>query len=420
MLICQKKEVKLMKKVFFICLVPIFSYSYTLQELVELSHKNRLVESSSYMLNSKQSLYDSVKKSYLPKVDISLSYQNAAKESISMAQDSIKGSASVKYTIYDGEKEHHLYNQHLKTIDASKKSVEAFKNDISLDVVKLYYDYLSYVSDIESTKSFIVQLEAEHKRLKNFFDVGSVTKDELDKIDSRLKNAIFNLHEIELNIQKTISTLQYYTMQENIVIDSGSSVKYIEGAVGVRADIEAMESEASSLMYEAYSKKSSNLPTLFFDNTISRTEYYFDDKSKEGSFLVDTQNIATLNLSWNILDFGAITKGYESKYYEYLSKKSELEYEKYKADVDYKLAKKSLEIALLKIDASKSTLDAAEATYNLVKVRYEGGIVDNVAYLQSLNEMYDAKRAYQRAIYDTELKKAELLYFSAKDIKEYL
>lgn len=409
-----------MKKIIFICSMPIFLYSYNLQELVELSHKNRLVESSSYNLNSKQSSYESIKSSYLPKIEVGLNYQNAAKESSVISQNSLKGSASLKYTLYDGGKKEDLYNRYLTNIDASKKSIEALKNDISLEVVKIYYDYLSFLADKEATKGVISQLNAEHERLKNFFEVGSVTKDEVDKIDSRVKNAILNLHEIDLNIQKALHSLEYYTMQENITIDNGSSVKYRDNDVDVRADIKAIELDTTSILYEAQSIKSANLPTILFDNTLSHTEYYFDDRSKNSSFLINTQNIATLNLSWNIFDFDATTKNYKSKYYEYLSKKSTLEYEKHKAAVDYRLAKKSLEIALLKIDASKSTLDAAEVTYSLVKVRYEGGVVDNVAYLQSLSEMYDAKRAYHRALYDVELKRAELLYFSGKDIKEYL
>lgn len=409
-----------MRKIIFIVSMPIFLYSYTLQELVELSHKNRLVESSSYNLNSKQSSYESIKSSYLPRVEIGLNYQNAAKEVATIPQNSLKGSASLKYTLYDGGKKEELYNRYLTNIDASKKSIEALKNDISLEVVKIYYDYLSLLADKEATKGVISQLNAEYERLKNFFEVGSVTKDEVDKIDSRVKNAILNLHEIDLNIQKALHSLEYYTMQENITIDSGSNVKYRDEDVDTRADIKAMELDTTSILYEAQSIKSVNLPTLSFDNTLSHTEYYFDDKSKQSSFLVNTQNIALLNLSWNVFDFDATTKNYESKYYEYLSKKSTLEYVKHKATVDYRLAKKSLEIALLKIDASKSTLDAAEATYNLVKVRYENGVIDNVAYLQSLSEMYDAKRAYHRALYDVELKRAELVYFSGKDIKEYL
>jgi outer membrane protein TolC len=136
--------------------------------------------------------------------------------------------------------------------------------------------------------------------------------------------------------------------------------------------------------------------------------------------LVETQNIAALNLSWSLFDFGAISKSYESKFEEYLSKRSTLEQEKHKADVDLRLAKKSLDIAKLKSAASKAALDAASETYSLVKVRYENRTVDNVAYLQALSEKFDAQRDYERSLLDIEIKKAELIYYSGKDIKEFL
>ncbi|MDY0121700.1 MAG: TolC family protein, partial [Sulfurimonas sp.] len=150
------------------------------------------------------------------------------------------------------------------------------------------------------------------------------------------------------------------------------------------------------------------------------SEYYFDDQALDRGFLVQTQNIATLNLSWNIFDFGATNKSYEAKYEEYLSKKTSLEYQKAVADVDYRLAQKFLEIASIKIDATKATLEAASSTYDLIKLRYQNGMIDNVAYLQALSEKYEAARGYKRALYDYEVKKAEVIYYSGKNIKEFL
>jgi len=257
--------------------------------------------------------------------------------------------------------------------------------------------------------------------LQLFYETGSVTKDELDKIDSRLKNANVLLYEIELESQKILHALEYYTTQKIDIINEGSSVKLIdEEEKFLRADIQVLQRDAVSVMYEAKSKKSENLPSIYFDNTLSYSDYYFDNKMLESDYLVDTQNIAMLNISWNIFDFGTTTKNYESKFEEYLSKKSTFEYEKHKADVEYRLAKKSLEISKLKVDAAKATFDAAASTYELVKFKYQNGTIDNVAYLEALSEKYDAKRGYERAVWDMEIKKAEVIYYSGKDIKEFL
>jgi outer membrane protein len=403
-----------------LCL-PIFLYAHTLEELVELSHKNRVVESASHLLNSKERAYESAKSSYLPSIEVGATYQNAYEESPSSPQNVLKAQASLKYTVYDGGKEQSLYSQLKSGIDSSKMSVEALKMSLSLDVSRLYFGYLAFDADKRAKLQEIEQLRAELKRLQLFYEVGSITHDELDKIDSRVKNAMVKLHEIELENQKILHAFEYYTLQKVDSIEEGSHVKFVyEQDSSLRADIAALEHSATSLLHEAQSKKSQNLPQVTFNDTLSYSDYYFENKNLESNFLVETQNIAMVNLSWNVFDFDTVTKSYESKFEEYLSKKSALEHEKHKADVEYRLAKKSLEIAKLKIAASKSALDAASATYDLVKVRYENRTIDNVAYLQSLSEKFDAQRDYERALLDVEMKKAELIYYSGKDIKEFL
>ncbi|MBE0515019.1 TolC family protein [Sulfurimonas sp.] len=409
-----------MKFLFPVLFIPIFLYSYTLDELIELSHKNRVVESATHSLSAKEKAYESSKSSYLPTLELGATYQNVYEETAALAQNSLRVQASLKYTLYDGGKKGSLYSQLESSIDASKQNVEATKNNISLDVARLYFGYLSLESDKEATTQEIEQLKAEFKRLDLFYKSGSATKDEVDKIDSRLKNSAVMLNEIELESQRILYTLEYYTTQKIEKIDEGSVVALNEQEKVARADIEALEYGALSVLHEAKTKKSENLPKIYFDNTLSYSDYYFDDKSLDAGFLVDTQNIAMLNLSWNVFDFGARTKAYESKFQEYLSKKSTLEHEKHRADVEYRFAKKALEIAKLKVDATKATLDAASSTYELVKFKYQNGTIDNVAYLESMSEKYDAARGYKRALLDLEVKKAELIYYSGKDIKEFL
>ncbi|MDY0121727.1 MAG: TolC family protein, partial [Sulfurimonas sp.] len=395
--------------------LPAFVYAYSLSELVDIAHQNKVIESATHQVNASQKSYESTKRSYLPTVEIGANLQNVYEETPALPENSMKAYASLKYTLYDGGKRGDLYNQLSANVDASRKSLEAIKNDIALDVSRLYFEYLALLSDKQATLQEIEQLKAEYSRLDMFYKTGSVTQDEVQKIDSRLKSADVALHEIELGIQKVLHTLEYYTTKEIETITEGSHVKHEENSeIKVRPDIQALEYQAEATRFEAESKQSATLPTLYFDNTASYSEYYFDQEPVT-RFLVDKQNIATLNLSWKIFDFGATNKSYEAKYEEYLSKKTSLEYQKAVADVDYRLAQKSLEIASIKIDATKATLEAASSTYDLIKLRYQNGMIDNVAYLQALSEKYEAARGYKRALYDYEVKKAEVIYYSGKN-----
>ena len=63
-----------MKKIYFTFLVPIFLYSQNLEELVNLTIENRLVESSKQNLDAIKDEYKSVQRGYLPKLDAGASY----------------------------------------------------------------------------------------------------------------------------------------------------------------------------------------------------------------------------------------------------------------------------------------------------------------------------------------------------------
>lgn len=410
-----------MKTVISILVLPVFLYSYTLNELVDIAHQNRLVKSAEHSLKASEKNYDSAKGSYLPTIEIGASFENASEENFATPKNSIKSYANLKYMLYDGGKKYDLYKQLDSSIDASKKNLEAIKNDISLDVSRLYFEYLSLLSDKKATVQEIEQLNAELKRLNMFYKSGSATEDEVLKIDSRVKNSNVALAEIELNIQKVLHTLEYYTTKKIDTITEDSTIGYSDDREKkLRADLKSLQYQADALKYSAESVRSSNYPTLYFNNRLTYNEYSYDDETLDTGMLVDTQNIASLNISWNILDFGSTTDKYESTYQEYLSNLSILEHQKAIADVDYRLAKKSLEISKDKIEATRSTLEAASATYELIKLRYQNGIVDNIAYLQALSEKFEASRGYKRALYDYEVKKAELIYYSGKNIKEYL
>jgi outer membrane protein TolC len=285
-----------------LCL-PLFLYAYTLDELLELSHNNKVVESAKHTLTSKELLYESSKSSYLPSIDIGANYENASTETATTAQNKLEFQASITYTIYDGDKKKSLYKQQESLIDSSKSTIEATKNSISLDVSKLYFEYFGLKADKEATIQEMEQLKEELKRIEFFYEAGSVTKDEVLTIDSRVKNTLVLLQEIELEIQKVIHTLEYYISKRVEHIDGNTTIKLpIEQEESLRADIKALEYEATSVMHEANIEKSQNLPLVYIDDTLTHNEYYFDNESLKSSFLVDDQNIIMLNVSWNILE----------------------------------------------------------------------------------------------------------------------
>lgn len=407
-----------MKKLYFIFLTPLFLYSQNLEELVNLSIQNKLVDSSIQNLDSIKDEYKSVKSGYLPSLDVGAGHSITDNETASLAKNSSKAYASLNYVLYDGGKKSDIYDSYEATIKSADESVLALKNEIALNVINYYYDYLSNISKKEAKIKEIEQLDSQLQRLSRFLDAGTTTEDEVQKIISRLENAKVVLQEIELNMQTIVHNLEYITGQE-VNIQSGSSISEFknDNEKDLRFDLKSIEFDLQTKLANSRSEKSAYLPTITLDNT-----YTYYDNNYEGNYSNDLehQNILSANLKWNLFSFGKTKYKYESKYKEYLSEKSKFEYEKNKADTDLKLALKAYDISKLKIKSAEANVKAADATFDVIKSKYENGLIDNVAFLESLSEKSDALSQLKTSQNELEIKKANIIYHSGKKLQEYI
>jgi outer membrane protein len=401
-------------------LTPLFLYSQNLEELVNLSINNKIVSSSKQSLESIKDEYESVKSGYLPSLDIGATHAITDEETTSVAKNSSKAYGSISYELYDGGKKSDTYDSYESTIKSNQESLEALKNEISLDVITKYYNYLSYISQKEAKLKEIEQLDSQLTRLSRFLDAGTTTQDEVEKIISTLENSKVTLQEIELEIITILHNLEYITGQK-VSIDIGSSIKEPENEIKTdsRADLKAKEYAIESKLSNARSEKSANLPTITLDNTYTYYDPNYDNKSYQNNAL-EHQNILSANLKWNLFSFGETKYKYESKFKEYLSSKLTYEYERNKADIDLQLAIKAYEISKSKIKSSQANLKAATTAYEIIKSKYENGLVDNISYLTSLSEKFAALSQLKKSQNDLEIKKANILYHSGKKLGEYI
>ncbi len=407
-----------MKKIYFMFLTPLFLYSQNLEELVNLSINNKMVNASQQSLDSIKDEYKSIQSGYLPSLDVGATYATTKEETASVPKDSTKTYATLSYELYDGGKKYDTYDSYESTIKSSEESLQSLKNDISLNVINYYYNYLSYVSQKEAKLKEIEQLDSQLTRLSRFLSVGTTTQDEVEKIISSLENSKVTLQEIELSIITILHNLEYITGQK-VSIDMGSTIKEVQDDIksDSRFDLKSMEYSLDSKLSTANAQKSGYLPTITLDNT-----YTVYDRNYDGNYSnsPDEQNILSANLKWNIFSFGETKYKYESKFKDYLSSKSKYEYEKNKADVDLQLAIKSYEISKLKIKSSQANLKAATTAYEIIKTKYENGLVDNVSYLTSLSEKFSALSQLKTSQNDLEIKKAKIAYYSGKKLEEYI
>ena len=409
-----------MKKIYFTFLVPIFLYSQNLEELVNLTIENRLVESSKQNLDALKDEYKSVQRGYLPKLDAGASYSINEHEYQNAPKKQANAYGSINYMLYDGGKKYDIYDGYETNIKSGEKSLDALKNNLSLTVIQYYFDYLSLEAKKDAKQKEIEQLTAQEDRIGRFYNAGTTTEDELQKIVSRLQNAIVELQEIELNIITITHNLEYITGTQ-VSITDGSKLEDINNLIqkSPRFDIQALDFETQSKQSVAQAQKSGYYPTITLDNTFNYYDNNYDRKINDTD-INNHQNVASANMKWNLFSFGQTKYQYESKQKEYLASRSNFEYEKNKADVDLQLALKSYNIAKAKIKSTEATLKAAQSAYEIIKSKFENGLIDNVAFLQSLTEKYDAISQHKKAINDLEVKKATIIYHSGEKLQEYI
>ncbi|MGJ0310527.1 TolC family protein [Aliarcobacter cryaerophilus] len=409
-----------MKKIYFTFLVPIFLYSQNLEELVNLTIENRLVESSKQNLDALKDEYKSVQRGYLPKLDAGASYSINEHEYPNNPKKRANAYGSLNYLLYDGGKKYDIYDGYETNIKSGEKSLDALKNNLSLTVIQYYFDYLSLEAKKDAKQKEIEQLTAQEDRIGRFYKAGTTTEDEFQKIVSRLQNAIVELQEIELNIITITHNLEYITGTQ-VSIKDGSKLQDINNLIqkNPRFDIQALDLSTQSKQSIAQAQKSGYYPTITLDNTFNYYDNNYDRKINDTD-INNHQNVASANMKWNLFSFGQTKYQYESKQKEYLASRSNFEYEKNKADVDLQLALKSYNIAKAKIKSTEATLKAAQSAYEIIKSKFENGLIDNVAFLQSLTEKYDAISQHKKAINDLEVKKATIIYHSGEKLQEYI
>lgn len=408
----------MIKKLILGLCFPVLLFSESLNDLIQMSLKNKNVMSSQRNIESVQEEYKSAKKGYLPSISVGAGYTDVSHETAALADNSLNTYVDLSYTIYDGGKKDLTYKSYESQIIGSKEDLTSLKNEVSLDVVEHYFNYLTYVSQKNAKLKEIEQLNAQYERLSKFLDVGTTTIDEVDSLVSNMQSANVELHELELNIQTVLHELEYITGRK-VSINDGSYIELNEETSELRNDIKSLKQAMQTQLINAKSVKTTNNPQVNLDNTYTYTDYNFDNSSYADS-AIDDQNVLSVNVTWNLFDFGSNDASYKAAYKSYLSSKSTYEYEKNKAEVDLRLAKKSYEINKLKIKSANAGLHAAISTYDVTKSKYENGLVDNVSFLEALSDKSDAQSSLISAKNDLEISKANLMYQKGKNVWEYV
>ena len=404
-----------MKRFLFLSLFPLFAFSGNLNELLNLAEQNKQVEASRYSLEASKEKEYATKSGYLPNLTLGASQTFNQEKNMFAPEKNTTGTATLSFTIYDGGKREASFEQQQALVKSATFSLASVQNNISLDVIYYYYNYLSTLANKESTLKKMEQLEAERNRLEKFLSVEIITTDELQKIISSIEQTKVDLLTLDNTLNNISNTLEYLTGQE-VNVEKGSTIAYKENTnneENKRLDILALEESVQSNKSEIQMAKAPNLPTIALQNTYSKHDFDYPVATQN----LKEQNSVQLSMQWKIFDFASTSSNAQAAHLNYLSKNSELSYAKYKAKASLKNAQNNYKTSLAKIEAAKAKLQASEMTYELVKKKFQQGIVNNVSFLDALSDKFNSNSQLQTALNEAEYQKAVLLYEMGENIK---
>ena len=413
-------------KILIILVLPLFVFaqSYGLKTFINSANKtNGLIKAKEINIKARKEQVEAAKSAYWPTVDVGADYSLLSPNYLVSPGQVGNAYASVSMDLYDGGRKDALLRSKDFEHEASLFEKAAFEKSITLEIVRHYYGIQTLKATINALRERSKELKAQIIRVKKFESAGLATAEDIDKLTAVYENNNFTLENAKLTLE---------TSEENLKLISGLSAKqlkrnYFKEPRNVHYElfenIKMLQANASAIGENANAIDAGYKPQVNVSDTYHRS--HFDDQvsmpgfSGDG-FLVDHQNKLMVSVNMRIFDNGKMSKESESVKYQKLSLLSQIDHAKKEQRMNFKLAGRSLKTTRTKLKSAKSALKAAQSTYDVIRQKFEVGLVDNIAFLDALAQRTLAEARYKETVYDYEVRKSIYYYYAGKDPKEFI
>ncbi len=413
-------------KILLFIVLPLFLFgqSYGLKTFIRNASKtNGLLKAKEINIKASKEKIEAAKSAYWPTVDVGADYNlNTPNYVVSPGQEG-NLYAVVSVDLYDGGRKDAILRGKGFEHEASFFEKSAFEKSITLEIVRHYYGIQTIKATLKALEKRAEELKAQILRVKKFRGAGLSTQEDIDKLVSVYENNNFTIENTKLSLERA---------EENLKLISGLSAKqlhrnYFVEPRGIHFEtfetIKMLQAKANAVGENANALDAGYKPQVNLSDTYYTT-HYDDFVSAPGfsgdEFLIDRQNILTLQVNMRLFDNGKMAKESEAVKYQKLALLSQIEHAKKEQQMNYRLAGKSLHTSRAKLKSSKAALKAAKSTYEVIRQKFEAGLVDNITFLDALAQRTLAYARYKETIYDYEVKKSIYYYYAGKDPKEFI
>jgi len=411
-----------MKIKFLFLIIPALIYADNLKSILDFATvNNKIVNSNALTEKAKIKELESSKSDYYPTVDVGGFYQRLDDASPFAPGTTYSGYAKVGVDLYDGGRKSNTIKQNKAILDSSKYNSLAYKKSLQLQIVQDFYNIKSAKSALDALKDSNIQISAELDRVKKFYEAGTVTEDDVERLNAAYSNNIYRISSVKYQI-KSLKKILGIKVGKKIETLDDSSIKIPKNLQKeLSDDILALQANSSSLTYSANNISSAYYPQIKVEDTYSI--YGYQDKPSMGGQEIkqlDNQNKLMLTLNIRLFDMGVISKQKESLLLQKEALQKQIEQYQDEQDVNVALALLKIDMTKAQIESAKSALKSSTIAYGTVSKKYAAGIVDYVTYLDSLSVKTNAKAQYEKALNDLQIAYASYYYYTNKNIKDFI
>jgi outer membrane protein TolC len=414
-------------KLVVVLLLPLFVFgqSHSLKQYIDSAVKtNGLIKAKAINIKARQVQIDAAKSAYWPTVDVGADYSLHTPNYVVSPGQSGKIYAAVSVDLYDGGRKDAILRGKGFEHEASFFEKAAFEKSVTLEIVRHYYGIQTLKATLKALQKRSEELNAQIVRVKKFRVAGLATQEDIDKLVSVYENNNFTIENSKLSLESA---------KENLKLISGLTATQLRRNYFVEPKqvhfetfetIKMLQAQANAVGENANALDAGYKPQVNLSDTYHKS--HFDDfVSVPGlgggeSFLIDHQNKLTVQVNMRLFDNGKMAKESEAVKYRKLALLSQIDHAKREQRMNYKLAGKGLRTSRAKLKSSKSALKAASSTYDVIRQKFEVGLVDNISFLDALAQRTLAYARYKETIYSYEIKKSIYYYYAGKDPKEFI
>lgn len=392
----------------------------TLKEALTFSmQNNQNIKALHIQDNAKIKDYQSVSNTFNPTLNIGANLLRLDGDTRAV-QVGTTTTGFVKFglNLYDGGKNSATKKAKSYESKISQLNTTTSTKEMLLEVVTTFFNTKTVIENIRVFKEKSATLKAQYERVKEKYDLNMATIDEVLKLQSEYESNQYTIQDLEYQKAQLLQNLSLLTGKVISDLDNSKLPDVLNLQYKDSEAIKSLQLSVKAQAQNADAIASVNKPHIQIEDSYNL--YNYDDyDSKVLSDLPDEQNQLTLTLTYNLWDTTSKHK-IESAKLQKLALNQKLAYAKAQEKMKFDLAKHKLQTQKLKINSLKSAVNMGNTVYDMVKVKYQNGIVDNITYLDALSKKVYNQALYIQALNDYEIAKANYYFSSGIDFKSIL